>query len=119
MLSSQSAAAPVKLKDMADALLYLGPRDGLVDVFMTRGELEGTDYEKEIERRLTLEGIPLEIVAELEPATSEAPQFSRPKPATPEPPAPAAPAPAPQPQPAPSPKVTPGLPRNKGLDCRL
>lgn len=106
MFSSESAsAAPVKMKDVADALLYLGPRDTLLDVFMTRGELEGTPYENEIERRLTLEGMPLEIVPALEPETSEAPQFSRPKIAKPEPPAAPAPAPAPQAQPTPPPKA--------------
>lgn len=46
----------LKLKDVADALLYLGPRASLTQVFMPRAELDGTAYDKEIERRLTIEG---------------------------------------------------------------
>ena len=44
-----------KLKDGADALLYLGPRETLTVVNMTRAQLEGTAYGKEIERRLKIE----------------------------------------------------------------
>jgi len=40
----------LKLKDAADALLYLGPRNSLVTVQMSPAELEGTPYGKEIER---------------------------------------------------------------------
>ncbi len=44
-----------KLKDAADALLYLGPRDSLVVVQMTPAELQGTPYGKELERRQKLQ----------------------------------------------------------------
>jgi hypothetical protein len=44
-----------KLKDAADALLYLGPRDSLVTIQMTPAELEGTPYGRELERRAKLQ----------------------------------------------------------------
>ena len=70
----------LKLKDAADALLYLGPRDSLTVVEMTRAELEGTPYGKEIQRRLEIEKVfgfsPDDIYAE----KAEGPQFPRPKP---------------------------------------
>lgn len=66
---------PLKLKDAADALLYLGPRDSLTAVSMSRAELEGTPYGKEIQRRLTVEGFPSNFIDE----KNEAPQFSRPQ----------------------------------------
>lgn len=43
------------LKDAADALLYLGPRNSLVVVHMTPTELQGTAYGKELERREKLQ----------------------------------------------------------------
>jgi hypothetical protein len=50
---------PLKLKDAADALLYLGPPSSLSTVQMSPSEIEGTPYGKELERReaiqLTLE----------------------------------------------------------------
>jgi hypothetical protein len=70
---------PVKLKDAADALLYLGPRDSLTTVGMPRAELVGTPYGKEIERRLTIEGFPNSFISRLETGTAEGPQFSRPQ----------------------------------------
>jgi hypothetical protein len=57
--------------------LYLGPRNSLTPVFMPRAQLDGTPYGKEIERRLTIEGFPTNLVSEKE----DAPQFSRPQPA--------------------------------------
>ena len=67
-----------KLKDGADALLYLGPRHGLTSVSMTRAQLEGTAYGKEIERRLKIEMIlePGEVPIFAEKA--EEPQFQLP-----------------------------------------
>jgi hypothetical protein len=44
-----------KLKDAADALLYLGPRDSLVVVQMTPAELQGTRYGEELQRREKLQ----------------------------------------------------------------
>ena len=49
------ALATPKLKDAADALLYLGPRDSLVTVQMTPAELQGTPYGRELERRIKLQ----------------------------------------------------------------
>jgi hypothetical protein len=77
--ASASPPPPVKLKEVADALLYLGPRDSLTSIEMTRAELGGTPYGKEIERRLAMEGFPADFAAQLESANSETPQFSRPK----------------------------------------
>jgi hypothetical protein len=71
-----AAPPPLKLKDAADALLYLGPRDGLTEISMSRAELEGTPYGKEIQRRLTIEGFPNNLGDE----KGEAPQFPRPQP---------------------------------------
>ena len=79
---------PVKLKDAADALLYLGPRESLTQVSMTRAELDGTPYGKEIQRRLAIEGFPSGWGTVAEKA--EAPQFPRPDnaPSSPPPPLP-------------------------------
>src|SRR5437868_7181352 len=70
----------LKLKDTADALLYLGPRDSLTVVEMTRAEMEGTPYDKELRRRVQIEKIfglsPDNLYAE----KAESLQFPRPKP---------------------------------------
>jgi hypothetical protein len=57
MLDGGYSQSKPKLKDGADALLYLGPRHSLTSVSMTRAQLEGTAYGKEIERRLKIEMI--------------------------------------------------------------
>jgi hypothetical protein len=77
---SPPAGSPptLKLKDVADAMLYLGPRDSLIQVSVTRAELDGTSYGKEVERRLTTEGFPVTVISE----NKEAPQFPRPQPAS-------------------------------------
>lgn len=75
--ASQIPPAPLKLKDAADALLYVGPRDNLTQVHMTRAELDGTPYGKEVQRRLTIEGFPSGLGAGGE--KGEAPQFPRPQ----------------------------------------
>src|SRR5215467_2886888 len=46
--------SPLKLKDAADALLYLGPRDTLVSVETAREEVDGTAYGKELLRRMRI-----------------------------------------------------------------
>jgi hypothetical protein len=95
-VDSASSPLPVKLKEVADALLYLGPRDSLTSINMTRAELDSTPYGKEIERRLAIEGFPADFAAQLESASSETPQFTRPKaarPSAPPPPPPSAPPP--------------------------
>ncbi len=68
----------LKLRDAMDALLYLGPRDSLTAVSMTRAELVGTPYGKEIERRLAIQGFPADFISELAPENAETPQFPRP-----------------------------------------
>lgn len=71
------APPPLKLKDVADALLYVGPRDSLTRVSMPRAELEGTPYGKEMERRLTIE---FDHAPNFLPDKEESPQFNRPQP---------------------------------------
>lgn len=73
-----TAPAPLKLKDAADALLYLGPRDSLTALRMPRVELDGTAYGKEMARRLEIEGIPMNFLFDMD----EVPQFPRPEPAS-------------------------------------
>jgi hypothetical protein len=70
---------PVKLKDVADALLYVGARDSLTSMHMTRGELDGTPYGKEIERRFAIAGFPADFASKAESTDSETPQFTRPQ----------------------------------------
>ena len=67
-----------KLKNGADALLYLGPRDSLTSVEMTRTQLHGTAYGKEIERRLRIEMILQPDEAPVFPENEEQPQFPHP-----------------------------------------
>jgi hypothetical protein len=67
---------PLKLRQVADALLYIGPRDSLRHVFMTRAELDGTAYGNEIARRTKIEfGEPLKPEDQ-----SERPEFEKPQP---------------------------------------
>jgi hypothetical protein len=101
----------LKLKDAADALLYLGPRDSLTAVEMPRAQVEGTPYGKEILRRLTIMWgkASSDVFSEKE----EAPQFSPPEP-EPAPPPAASPATVPTPAPAAvAPSPAPGPPRPK------
>lgn len=67
---------PLKLKDAADALLYLGPRDSLISIETAREEVDGTAYGKELLRRMKILGFDLPIV----PESKESPQFGRPEP---------------------------------------
>jgi hypothetical protein len=86
-----SQSSPVKLKDVADALLYLGPRDSLTAVYVPRSELVGTPYGKEIERRLAIEGFPSDFISQQlgydSSGKNEGPQFPRPQPVSGGPPA--------------------------------
>ncbi len=45
----------LKLKEAADALLYLGPQSSLVTVVTPRSEIDGTPYGDEIRRRIALQ----------------------------------------------------------------
>ena len=74
--------APARLKDAADALLYLGPRDSLIAVEAPREEVDGTPYGKELLRRMTTLGLVLPFV----PEGKESPQFDRPEPGNGSPP---------------------------------
>ena len=67
---------PLKLKDAADALLYLGPRDSLISVEAAREEVDGTPYGKELLRRMTILGFKIPFI----PDTKESAQFDRPEP---------------------------------------
>jgi len=69
-------ATPLRLGDVADALLYVGPRDALTQSFMPRTELDGTAYGNEIARRLMIQtGRPTNFLRD----EAEAPQFQRPR----------------------------------------
>jgi hypothetical protein len=68
------APNPLKMADVADALLYVGPRDALTAVNVPRSELDDTEYGKEVNRRLKIQtGRTMEFSA-----ASEEPQFRRP-----------------------------------------
>jgi hypothetical protein len=79
---------PLKLRDAADALLYLGPRDTLTALHMPRADLDGTPYGREIARRFE---ILFGQSPNIFPAATETPQFqpasseSRPLPLPPPP----------------------------------
>src|SRR5205085_2143079 len=79
---TESIDPPVKLKDEADALLYLGPRDSLIAVDTVREEVDGTPYGKELLRRMKL----LDLVLPYIPDAKENPQFGRPEPGSEPPP---------------------------------
>jgi hypothetical protein len=69
-------ATPLKLADAADALLYVAPRDSLTQLNMTRTQLGGTAYEKELNRRMMLQtGHGLNSL----PDQAETPMFQRPQ----------------------------------------
>ncbi len=70
---------PLKLKDAADALLYLGPRDSLILVSAPRDEVDGTPYGKELLRRMTLLGFE-PFIPEMHSDKKESAQFDRPEP---------------------------------------
>jgi len=70
---------PLKLKDAADALLYLCPRDSLIVVSAPRNEVDGTPYGKELLRRMTLLGFE-PFLPEMHSDKKESAQFDRPEP---------------------------------------
>ncbi len=69
-----SPPPPLTLREAADALLYLGPRDSLTQVFTPRSQIKGTLYGRESEHRLELEGFPIDYGISNEPR-NEGPQF--------------------------------------------
>jgi hypothetical protein len=72
----------LKLKDAADALLYLGPRDSLISVSAPREEVDGTPYGKELLRRMTILGFQ-PFIPEMHSDKKESAQFDRSDPAWP------------------------------------
>ena len=76
---TQGAASDLKLKDAADALLYLGPRDNLIAVQAPREEVDGTPYGKELLRRMAIFGFQ-PFIPEMGSHKVENPQFTRPEP---------------------------------------
>lgn len=68
------APSPLKLGQVADALLYVGQRDSLKHTFTTRSELQGTAYGKEIARRQEIQ-FGKALKPEEQP---ERPEFERP-----------------------------------------
>lgn len=68
------APNPQKMEDVADAMLYVGSRDTLTQVFVPRSELVNTAYGKEVERRLQIQiGRTMEFTE-----ASEGPQHQKP-----------------------------------------
>ncbi len=63
-----------KMEDVADAMLYVGSRDTLTQVFVPRSDLVDTTYGKEIERRLQIQTGRTMDFAE----ASEGPQYQKP-----------------------------------------
>ena len=76
---TQGSDSHLKLKDAADALLYLGPRDSLIAVDAPRTEVDGTAYGKELLRRMKIFGFQ-PFIPEMLSHKTENPQFSRPEP---------------------------------------
>jgi hypothetical protein len=63
-----------KMEDVADAMLYVGSRDALTQVFVPRSELTNTAYGKEVERRLQIQiGHTMDFAE-----ASEGPQYQKP-----------------------------------------
>ena len=63
-----------KMEDVADAMLYVGSRDTLTQIFVPRSELVDTVYGKEINRRLLIQtGRPMDFTE-----VPEGPQFQKP-----------------------------------------
>ncbi|MDE1163100.1 MAG: hypothetical protein PW792_14340 [Acidobacteriaceae bacterium] len=69
--------SPLELKDAADALLYLGPRDQQRGVHAPRAEVDETAYGKELMRRMSLLHF-APYIAEAHSDQQELPLFLRP-----------------------------------------
>lgn len=55
MTGGEVAPNALKMSDVADALLYVGPRDALTQVNVPREKLDGTAYGAEVNRRLMIQ----------------------------------------------------------------
>jgi len=86
---TEGADSSLKLKDSADALLYLGPRDSLIAVQASREEVDGTPYGEELLRRMAIFGFQ-PFIPEMLSHKTENPQFERSEPSN----GPPAPSPA-------------------------
>ncbi len=76
LFGGTAAPTPMKLGEVADALLYVAPRDALTQVFMPRAELDGTAYGRELDRRLMIQvGRTMNFLRD----SHEAPLFERPR----------------------------------------
>jgi hypothetical protein len=63
-----------KMEDVADAMLYVGTRDALAQVFVPRSQLADTAYGQEVERRLQIQiGRTMDFTQ-----PSEGPQYQKP-----------------------------------------
>jgi hypothetical protein len=76
---TEDTESDAQLKDAADAMLYLGPRDSLIEVSAARAEVDGTSYGKELLGRMKLFGFH-PFIPEAHGDRTETPQFSRPEP---------------------------------------
>ena len=75
LTGGEVAPNPQKMEDVADAMLYVGSRDTLTQVFVPRSDLVNTAYGKEIERRLQIQtGRTMDFTG----ALSEGPQYQKP-----------------------------------------
>jgi hypothetical protein len=92
-IESPRGGSPGTWDQMADAYLYLGPRDSLTIVVNRRSELDGTPYGKEMQRRLTILFDKAPDFLPMSDTETERPAFSRTS--TPPPPLPALPKPRP------------------------
>jgi hypothetical protein len=76
MTGGTGPAGSLKMESAADAMLYVGPRDSLTAVNVPAKDLEGSDYGKEIDRRLIIQmGHSMTFTL-----PAETPQFQRPAP---------------------------------------
>lgn len=75
--ATQGIDSHLKLKDAADALLYLGPRDSLISVQAPREEVDGTPYGKELLRRMAIFGF-RPFIPQMLSHKTENPQFAPP-----------------------------------------
>ena len=74
LTGGEVAPNPQKMEDVADAMLYVGSRDSLTQVFVPRSELVSTAYGKEVERRLQIQtGRTMDFTD-----ASEGPQYQKP-----------------------------------------
>ena len=76
LLGGTAPPSSMKLGEVADALLYVAPRDALTQLFMPRSELDGSAYGKELDRRMMIQvGRTLNVLHDSE----EGPLFERPR----------------------------------------